>query len=95
MDALVNNFRFIVGDIVLQGNEIWELYLLVSKITEIVSSPYIPKTIIKQLNLYISPHHKLYISFFGDLKPKHHFLIHYPRIIEKNKTSLLLIIYEI
>jgi len=83
MNTLVNNFRFIVGDIVSQGNKIWEFYLLALKITKIISSPCTSKTAIQQLKFYISEHNKLYISFFGDLKPKHHFLTHYPRIIEK------------
>lgn len=83
MSALLNHFRFIVGDIVTQGNNIWKLYLLILKIIEIVSSPCISKTDVEQLRLYISEHNKLYISLFGDLKPKHHFLIHYPSIIEK------------
>lgn len=83
MNTLVNHFRFIVGDIVPQGDKIWEFYLLALKIKEISSSPCIPKTAIQQLSLYISEHNKLYISLFGDLKPKHHFLTHYPRIIEK------------
>lgn len=54
MDALVNNFRFIVGDTVPQGNKIWELNLLSLKITEIVSSPYIPKTVINQIYIFLN-----------------------------------------
>lgn len=63
MNALVNNFRFIVVDIVFQGNKIWEFYLLVLKITGISSSPCIPKTTIQQLSLYISEQQIIYISF--------------------------------
>jgi hypothetical protein len=36
INALVNHFRFIVGDIVSKGNKIWEFYLLVLKITEMI-----------------------------------------------------------
>jgi len=49
MNTLVNNFRFIVGDIVPQGNKIWEFYLLAMKITEIIFSPCTLKTAIQQL----------------------------------------------
>lgn len=54
INVMVNNFRFIVGDIIPQGNKIWDFYLLALKITEIVSSPCIPKTAIQQLSLYIT-----------------------------------------
>lgn len=67
MHALINNFRFIIGDLVPRGDQIWKLYLFALQITEIVSSPYISKTAIKQLNLYISEHHKLYRSLLATL----------------------------
>jgi len=39
---------------------------------------------ISLLRKLISEHHKLYINLFDDtLKPKHHLLLHYPRIMQQ------------
>lgn len=35
------------------------------------------------LEILIEEHHNLYINLFGDLKPKHHFLVHYPNLMRK------------
>ncbi|KAB7499413.1 hypothetical protein Anas_09724 [Armadillidium nasatum] len=35
------------------------------------------------LSTIISEHHELYLELFtdSDLKPKHHFMVHYPRMV--------------
>lgn len=41
------------------------------------------QTDIEKLKSLIKAHHKFYVSFFKQLKPKHHFMVHYPNLILK------------
>ena len=44
---------------------------------------YFNKNCIGFLKIFITEHHELYVELLGEkLKPKFHFLLHYPRIIE-------------
>lgn len=88
MSCLVRNFKFMVGDSVPENDSIWGFYLILLQITEILTSPSISQSLIQLLITLIEEHHSLYISLFQtNLKPKFHFLIHYPRIIKKNWTT--------
>lgn len=49
---------------------------------DILTSPSLRKCDIYMLEEMIQKHNDLYIKLFGDLKPKMHFLVHYPRIIK-------------
>lgn len=83
MSAFVRNFRFMVGNLIPKNNKVWEIYLLILKITEICSSISISDDMIVELENLITQHHALYLNILKeDLKPKHHFLLHYPRIMK-------------
>lgn len=84
MMCLVLNPRLIIGDLVPKINHVWKYYLILLEITEIVVASTISIPTIELLKSLIEEHNYLYISLFNDnLKPKFHFLLHYPRIIRK------------
>eukprot|EP00102_Acyrthosiphon_pisum_P023948 XP_016661158.1 PREDICTED: uncharacterized protein LOC107884143 [Acyrthosiphon pisum] len=73
-----------IGDLVPNNSEIWQLYILLKKIIDIVISKSIQTECIFLLKTLITEHNQLYIKIFQtNLKPKHHHLIHYPYIMEK------------
>lgn len=76
-------FGILVGSEVPQHNEIWELYEKLREIVHILTSPVITKSHILQLEILLTEHHILYTKYFGDLKPKFHFLLHYVKLISK------------
>lgn len=81
MKTLTSYLGLIIGDLVPQNCEYWQLYLLLCKIIEIVDSKVVTFQESYLLQNIISEHHELYIEKFGYLKPKHHFLVHYPRLM--------------
>lgn len=84
MHCLVKNFRFLIGDLVHTNNEYWALYLLLLEIDEIVTATTISQTSLELLATLVEEHHLLYMKLFKEnLKPKHHFLVHYPSVISK------------
>lgn len=83
MCNLVRNLRFIVGDLVPLQNKYWTFYLLLLKITNILLAKEISTDTIDELKSLIEQHHAMYIHLFQEnLKPKQHFLLHYPHIIK-------------
>lgn len=85
MVCFVKNFRFFIGDLVPLNNETWLLYLSLLEITEILSASEISASNIEQfqniITTYLNNLLKLFPTF--TLKPKHHFLLHYPNILRK------------
>jgi hypothetical protein len=84
MLVLVRYFGLLVGDLVPENDEVWKLYTLLREIMDILLSPIIQRQSCQFLKTLITEHHQLYISLSGShLKPKFHFLLHYPSLIEK------------
>lgn len=81
MHTLTKYLSLIIGDLVPLNNPLWNIYLLLCEIIDIISSKCITEYDHILLRTLISEHHELYIEHFGNLKPKHHFLIHYPYIM--------------
>lgn len=76
-------FGIIISDLVPEGDEYWDLYLHLRNISDILNLRYFRKDNIDLLKTLITEHHALFVKLFGKtLKPKYHFLLHYPRIIE-------------
>lgn len=72
----------IVGDLVPESSDVWEMLLLLIDIYKIASAPYTSKSGTFVLKALIRDHHQLYLDLFGKrLLPKHHFIIHYPSLI--------------
>ena len=81
MITFLKCFRFLVGSYVPFNNPEWQVYLALLKLSNFVSSKSIDKDSLAQLSFLISDHHEKFLAIGGKLRPKHHFLIHYPRIL--------------
>ena len=88
LKCFVEYFAFIIGDKIpkesIKDAEIWELYKLLRRIIIFVQSPVFTTASAYELKEIIKRHHEIYRKYFGDLKPKFHFLVHYPNILLKN-----------
>lgn len=81
---LVQNFGLIIGDLIPHENPVWKIYIKLLQIIDICMSPVILPEYSILLSTLISEHHTLYIEVFKEnLKPKYHFLIHYPNMMLK------------
>lgn len=83
MLTLVNYFSLIIGHLVPAENDVWDLFLSLKRITDICTSHKItqdtPSMLQVEIHDYLVLHNEL---FPNTLKPKHHFLIHYPRVMK-------------
>ncbi|XP_039307878.1 uncharacterized protein LOC120358266 [Solenopsis invicta] len=73
----------IEGKIETIDDEVWVCILLLSEIVEIICSPIIHKSCLPYLQLIISQYILTRELLFPQIKlrPKHHYLIHYPELI--------------
>lgn len=84
MSYFVHYFALIIGDLVPPTNRTWLLYISLRKIMCMIMQPIVTEDLCKKLENVISAHHKLYLALSGEtLKPKHHHLLHYPRIMRR------------
>lgn len=91
MLCLVRNFRFIVGDLVnIVDDPTWKHYLCLLEITEILTSQVFTPELLGYLRNIIENYLENLQSLFScSLKPKHHFLLHYHRVIEQIGPPIL------
>lgn len=81
MMHLVLYFCLIIGDR-LGDDDVYQYYLILREIVSILLMKKIPVPMIEILGSLISEHHSMYMSLFNkSLRPKHHFMIHYPHIL--------------
>lgn len=73
-----------VGDLVPEGNGVWRLFLILREILEIVTCPVFENGVDLYLETLVQEHHELYLYYFGNLKPKHHFMVHYGALLRRN-----------
>ena len=71
-----------IGDLIPEDSEHWQLYIYLRKIMGILTSPKLDKAQIETLKELIHDHNVLYVKIIGPLKPKMHLLTHYIRIIQ-------------
>ena len=78
---LVRLLPFLIGHIIPEGNQYWQLFLGLKLIIEIVFAPQLNTDILAYLHQLIQEHLLLFCELFPDknLKPKQHYLIHYPQ----------------
>lgn len=80
--CFIRNVGVLIGHLIPENNRHWKLCILLKEIVDIVTSPIIHSDICDYLENLISEYLRLLASLFpGCLKPKHHFLIHYSRIM--------------
>ncbi|CAH1105247.1 unnamed protein product [Psylliodes chrysocephalus] len=83
MMCFVHFFPLILGDLVPENHEIWIFLIEFIEIIDIILSHSISTEYLKRLELLVGRHLNMYCQLFQDtLKPKHHFLLHYPTIIK-------------
>lgn len=84
MLCFVSYLGVMVGHYVPEGNNYWNLYVVLMKILHIIMDKVtIPENehLLKSL---ISEHHYIYcVILKQELKPKHHNMVHYPRILSQ------------
>lgn len=82
--SLILSGGLLFGDLISKTNKYWKLYIVLRKILQIILSPYVTETKCNTLENLIEKHHNMYLTLFNlNLKPKHHFLVHYPHILRK------------
>lgn len=80
----MRNFGLIIGDLVPLDNKVWELYIALREIICILLARSITPATPDLLAILIARHHTLYKEIFSEhLKPKFHFLIHYPLLLRR------------
>ncbi|KAL7293439.1 hypothetical protein TKK_0011840 [Trichogramma kaykai] len=83
LSCLTRYLPLIIGDLVDEEDEHWQLLILLRKIYDIITSNFTRRDGVDYFKQLVREHHELYIQLYGSLKPKHHFLIHYPDIMIK------------
>lgn len=84
MFCLIQNLPVIIGDLIPIENEHWELFVLLREIITIVSSNELHPLSHEQLETNIYEYLSLFTTLFpNSFKPKHHFLVHYPRCMKQ------------
>jgi hypothetical protein len=82
--CFITTFRFYVGHLIPIDNPDYILYLKLLELIKIIFSKSILKLSVEKLPYLISDFIKMYISLYNDMKPKFHFLTHYPRVISES-----------
>lgn len=74
-----------VGQFIDMNNEVWQLFLQLRQIMDIIFAPIILSQEIKELRFLISEYLQLRSVLFPlqSIKNKHHHMIHYPRLIQQ------------
>jgi len=84
MVFLIEHLDILIGDLVPVNNTVWEVFLVLREIINIIMSTSFTLETTQFLETLISKHHLLYMEVFAEpLKPKHHFVVHYPRLLRK------------
>ncbi|XP_059362352.1 uncharacterized protein LOC132101422 isoform X1 [Carassius carassius] len=83
--CLIRNMPLIFGDVLREGNAHYRLLLLLLQIMNIILSPVVTDGMTVCLKHLIVDHHQLFKELYPHRRmiPKHHFMIHYPRVIRK------------
>lgn len=85
MRTFVRIFALLVGDFIPDNEPIWKFYLILRDIIDILLCRQVQNEIIIVLKEKIKEHHRLYVDLFHDsLKPKHHYMVHYPFIMSQS-----------
>ena len=82
MFCLMLNLNLIIGELIPLKDEYWDLFLNLQEIILIVTSPNVHSSTPEYLKTIVYEYlSSLSLLFPNSLKPKHHFLVHYPRIM--------------
>ena len=83
--SLVRFLPLIIGHRVPEGDQTWEIVLELKDLVELLATPSYTLDSLCYLQSKISDHRQLLLTVFPDykLRPKHHFIEHYPCLIQR------------
>lgn len=82
MLAFTAYFGILVGDLVPETELVWKFYIMDLQILDILLERQFSDQLIEYLDVLIKEHHREFQLLFNEnLKPKYHFLLHYPDMI--------------
>ncbi|KAK0141263.1 hypothetical protein N1851_021705 [Merluccius polli] len=83
--CLLRLLPLMVGDLVPDDCEEWQLLLLLLSCMELIFSPSLTTPVTTYLGKIIEEHHTMLLELFPNisLRPKHHFMLHYTTAIQK------------
>lgn len=85
MQCFVHHFSLMIGDLVPRNNAVWDLFILLVKFFDLSFMDEMNADHIRLLKLTAEELNGAYIRLFNvNLKPKHHFLLHYSNIVEQS-----------
>lgn len=76
---------YLIGGSVPEGDVNWKNYLQLLEIVDLLLAPEISEDEVGELGVLISQHHTLFSQLYSSASvlPKHHFMVHMPRLILK------------
>ena len=76
---------YLVGEDVPEGDDKWKNYVQLLEIVDLLMAPAISEDEVAELGVLICQHHTFFAQLYGNssVLPKHHFMIHMPRLILK------------
>ena len=84
MWCLMRHFCLMMGDMVEEDNIYWQLIGMLLRCMDIIFSPAVTKEESYYLKHLIQDHHEMFVEIFDThLRPKHHFMVHYPRALRE------------
>jgi len=84
--TFVHFFPLMIEYLIPENDDVWNFVIILLKIVELLMPYKFTDNSIKYLKQLIKEPNSLYSLLFNDtLKPKHHFLIHYPNIIRGSR----------
>jgi len=90
MLCFIRYFGLIIGELVPLKTGVWYLYISLRKIVDLCCARTIQPECSVQLDALVAEHNRLYLKYSNSkLKPKHHILTHYGRLLLKNGPIIL------
>ena len=84
MKCFIQTLPLIIGDQIAEGDPIWELFLKLKHLMEIVNLRAVHKMTHIYLKTIVSEYLETLVELFprDNIKPKHHHLVHYPLVMK-------------
>lgn len=83
MRCFCNNFSFIVGPYVPPDDSVWSFCTTLIELSDVIMYRSFTDDDLFDLENLVQKHNELYLQNFNEhLKPKQHFLVHYPKVIK-------------
>lgn len=78
-------FPFLVGEDICHDDDVWQYFLILRKIHDIVNAKFLQKECAELLGVLVEEHHAKYLHLFHDnLKCKHRNMTHFKTVMKKS-----------